>query len=74
MLRFKSIHEANAVLDTLADGQRIEVLGRIAEMDGSLGALRFKCEREQVVKSSTDRRQFSRGKQGKHQFLTPVGG
>ena len=73
MLRFKSIHEANAVLDALADGQRIEVLGRIAEMDKSLGALRFKCE-QQVVKSSTDRRQFSRGKQGKHQFVAPIGG
>ena len=72
MLRFKSIHEANAVLDALADGQRIEVLGRIAIMDKALGALRFKCE-QQVVKYDTDRR-FARGKQGKHQFVTPIGG
>ena len=72
MLQFKSIHEANAVLDTLADGQRVAVMGRIAEMDKSLGALRFKCE-QQVVKYDTDRR-FARGKQGKHQFVTPIGG
>ena len=71
MLRFKSIHEANAVLDALADGQRIEVLGRIAIMDKALGALRFKCE-QQVVKHDT--RQFSHGKQGNHRFVTPVGG
>ena len=73
MLQFKSIHEANAVLDTLADGQRVAVMGRIGEMDKSLGALRFKCE-QQVVKYDTDRRQFSRGKQGKHQFVAPIGG
>ena len=71
MLKFKSIHEANTMLDALADGQRVEVLGRIAEMDKSLGALRFKCG-QQVVKHDIDRK-FARGKQGNHRFVTPVG-
>jgi len=71
MLQFTSIHEANAALDALADGQRVAVLGRIAEVDKSLPALRFKCE-EQVVKRAFDRR-FTRGRKGNHRYLTPVG-
>ena len=71
MLRFKSIHEANAMLDALADGQRVEVLGRIAEMDKALHALRFRCE-QQVVKYDIDR-QFTHGKKNNHRYLTPVG-
>jgi len=70
MLRFKSIHEANAMLDALADGQRVEVLGRIAEMDKALHALRFACH-QQVVKAQPDRR-FTCGKKGGHRYLTPV--
>ena len=73
MLQFKSIHEANAVLDTLADGQRVAVMGRIGEMDKSLGALRFKCE-QQVVKKHDIDRQFARGKKGNHRFITPIVG
>jgi len=72
MLQFTSIHEANAALDRLADGQRVAVLGRIAQVDKSLGALRFKCE-AQVVKHDTDRT-FARGKKNGHQFVTPIGG
>ena len=71
MLRFKSIHEANAALDALADGQRVEVLGRVAEMDKSINALRFACH-QQVVKRSFDRR-FTRGRKNNHRYLTPVG-
>ena len=70
MLRFGSIHEANAMLDALADGQRVEVLGRIAEVDKSLPALRFACH-QQVVKHDADRR-FTCGKKGGHRYLTPV--
>ena len=71
MLRFKSIHEANAALNTLADGQRVEVLGRIARVDKSLNALRFRCE-QQVVKYDIDR-QFTHGKKNNHRYLTTVG-
>ena len=72
MLRFKSIHEANAALDALADGQRVEVLGRIAEVDKALHALRFRCE-QQAVKHAFDRR-FTCGKKNNHRFITPVVG
>ena len=70
MLQFTSIHEANAALDRLADGQRVAVLGRIAQVDKSLGALRFKCEQVEA-KHEQDRR-FAHGKQGNHRFVTPV--
>ena len=72
MLRFKSIHEANAMLDALADGQRVEVLGRIARVDKALHALRFACH-QQVVKRAFDRR-FTCGKKDSHRFITPVVG
>ena len=72
MLQFTSIHEANAALDALADGQRVEVLGRIAEVDKSLPALRFACH-QQVVKHDADRR-FTCGKKNNHRFITPVVG
>ena len=70
--RFKSIHEANAALNALADGQRVEVLGRIAEVDKSLPALRFACH-QQAVKAQPDRR-FTCGKKGNHRYLTPIVG
>ena len=72
MLKFTSIHEANAALNALADGQRVEVLGRIARVDKSLNALRFACH-QQVVKHDADRR-FTCGKKGGHRYLTPVVG
>jgi len=70
MLKFTSIHEANAALNALADGQRVEVLGRIARVDKSLNALCFACH-QQVVKAQPDRR-FTCGKKGGHRYLTPV--
>jgi len=70
MLKFKSIHEANAALDALADGQRVEVLGRIARVDKSLNALRFACH-QQAVKHAFNRR-FTCGKKGNHRFITPI--
>jgi len=72
MLKFKSIHEANAALDALADGQRVEVLGRIAVMDLSLGALRFKCE-QQAVKAQPDR-SYARASKNGHSLVTVIGG
>jgi len=72
MLKFTSIHEANAALNTLADGQRVEVLGRIARVDKALHALRFACH-QQVVKRAFDRR-FTCGKKDSHRFITPVVG
>jgi len=70
MLQFTSIHQANAALDQLADGQRVAVLGRIAQVDKSLGVLRFKCG-QQVVKHEQDRC-FAHGKKGNHRFVTPT--
>jgi len=68
MLQFTSIHQANAALDQLAHGQRVAVLGRIAQVDKSLGVLRFKCE-QQVVKHEQDRR-FAHGKQGNRAYVS----
>ena len=72
MLKFNSIHEANAALNALADGQRVEVLGRVAVMDKALHALRFACH-QQAVKAQPDRR-FTCGKKGNHRYLTPIVG
>ena len=72
MLQFSNIHQANAALDRLAHGQRVAVLGRIARVDKSLGALRFKCAQE-VAKASPDRK-FVRGKQGNHTTMVATGG
>ena len=71
MLQFVSIHQANAALDRLAHGQRVAVLGRIAEVGKSLSALRFKCEQQQA-KTQPDR-QYARGKKNGHSLVT-VGG
>ena len=72
MLKFTSIHEANAALDALADGQRVEVLGRIAEVDKSLPALRFACH-QQAVKAQPDR-SYARASKNGHSLVTVIGG